>query len=267
MRYQNFLFATLPYHDVQKNVDFLKDNQIGVEIATHDTNWLLNLFKENVTRKLGEDLEKKGIPVRAAGPLFDLNPGSLDPIVRQHTELCFIRAVDLAGSIGSHSIVLPSGFNPLLPEESVEGWRELSLETWERVGVSARKRGVEVAIKNVFDHSPDTLVWLLQSLEGLPFGICIDVGHINVYSTTDVRSWIKSLRGLIREIHLHDNLGTSDDHLALGEGIIDFRSLFKSLMRIDPLPPLTFDMQQEELVNSLKYIDSLDLLGLQLDLL
>ncbi len=267
MGYQNILFATLPYHEVLKNTDFLKANQIGVEIATHDTNWLLNLFKENVTRKLGEDLEKKGIPVRAAGPLFDLNPGSLDHVVRQHTEYCFLRAVDFAGSIDSRALVLPSGFNPLLPEESVEGWRELCLETWERVGVSARKWGIEVAIKNVFDHSPDTLKWLMQSLDGLPFGICLDVGHVNVYSTTDVRSWIKSLKGWIREIHLHDNLGSSDDHLALGDGIIDFRSLFKTLMRIDPLPPLTFDMQREELDRSLKYIDGLDLLGLQLDLL
>jgi sugar phosphate isomerase/epimerase len=260
-------YATLPYQDVLKNIDFLRSNSIGAEIAAHDTNWLLNIFKESASRKLGEDLRDKKIKVRAAGPIFDLNPGSLDHVVRRHTQTCFLRSVDLANSLSARSLVLPSGFNPLLPDESVEGWQELCLETWERVGESARKKGVEVIIKNVFDHSPDIILWLLDALEGLPFGVCLDVGHVNVYSNVEIKTWLGSFKKHLCEIHLHDNLGTSDDHLSIGEGIIDFKSLFRSLIKKDHLPPLTFDMEREEIEKSLSYIDSLDLLGLQLDLL
>ncbi len=265
--HKNIFYVTLPYKEVLKSIDFLRSNSIGVEIAAHDTNWLLNIFKESVTSKLGEDLRGKKIKVRAAGPIFDLNPGSLDHVVRKHTETCFLRAVDLAKSLDAQALVLPSGFNPLLPDESVEGWQELCLETWERVGESARKKGVEIILKNVFDHSPDIILWLLDALEGLPFGACLDVGHVNVYSNVEIKTWLGSFKKHLCEIHLHDNLGTSDDHLPIGEGIIDFKSLFRSLIKKDNLPPFTFDMGREEIVKSLSYIDNLDLLGLQLDLL
>ena len=135
------------------------------------------------------------------------------------------------------------------------------------MGETARKKGIEVVIKNVFDHTPDIILRLLEALEGLPFGICLDVGHVNVYSNVEMHSWLKSFKGHLSEIHLHDNLGTSDDHLALGEGIIDFKSLFERLIKKAPLPHLTFDMERDEITKSLSYIDKLDLLGLQLNLL
>ncbi len=261
------LFATLPYSEVLRNIDFLTTNNVGVEVAAHDTNWLLNVFRQPVARKLGEELRERGIAVMAAGPIFDLNPGSLDHIVRKHTENCFLRAVDLAVSLNTNSIVLPSGFNPLIPEESVEGWRELSLETWEVVGRAARRNGIEIVIKNVFDHTPDIILRLVETLDGLPFGICLDTGHVNVYSNMEVRAWLRSFGSHIREIHLHDNLGTADDHLPVGEGIIDYESLFKSLMKLDSLLPMTFDMEVDDMLKSLKFIDRFDLLGLQLNLL
>ncbi len=261
------LFVTMPYKEVLRNTDFLEGNGVGVEVAAHDTNWLLNIFKETVTGKLAGELRAKNIPVRSAGPIFDLNPGSLDHVVRKHTENCFLRAVDLARSLESDSLVLPSGYNPLLPEESIDGWRELSMETWERVGEAAGRRKVEVLIKNVFDHTPEIILGLLRSLKGLPFGACLDVGHINAYSNLETGTWLKRLDEHIREVHLHDNLGTSDDHIALGEGIVDFRSLFKKLVGKDPLPPLTLDMERGEAEKSLSYIARLDLLGQQLSLL
>jgi len=263
----NILFVTMPYKEVLRNAGFFEDNGVGVEIAAHDTNWLLNIFKESVTGKLAKELRAKNIVVRTAGPIFDLNPGSLDHVVRKHTESCFLKAVNLAKSFESDSLVLPSGFNPLLPEESVEGWRELSLETWERVGEEAGRKKIEVLIKNIFDHTPEIISGLIEALDGFPFKACLDVGHINAYSNIEIGAWLKSLGEHIGEIHLHDNLGTSDDHIALGEGIVDYRSVFKKLLRIDPLPPLTFDMQKGEAIKSLSYIAKLDLFGLQLSLL
>jgi sugar phosphate isomerase/epimerase len=188
-------------------------------------------------------------------------------VIRRHTERCFIRAVDLAGALGADALILPAGFNPLLPAASVEGWRDLSVETWESVGAAAARKGVEVLIKNVFDDTPGILQALLDALEGLPFGACLDVGHIQVYSTVPVAEWIRSFGARRKEVHLHDNLGASDDHMALGEGIIDFPPIFRHLLREDPIPALTFDMQLEDAAKSLSYVARHDLLGLQLNLL
>jgi sugar phosphate isomerase/epimerase len=264
---RNILFATMPYQEVQRNLNFLESNRLGVEIATHDTNWLLNIFKESIARRLGEDIRSRGIIILSSGPIFDMNPGSLDHVVRRHTEDCFVRALDLARSLDAPSLVLPSGFNPLLPDESVEGWKELSIETWIRVGEAARKRGIRVLIKNIFDHSPDIIMQLMEALDGLPFGICLDVGHVNVYSSMPTGKWLRAFGPQLHEIHLHDNLGTSDDHLTMGGGIIDFKSVFRDLTRKYRSIPLTLDMEMTEITKSLDYIDRLDLLGMQLNLL
>jgi len=261
------IFVTLPYPEVQRNAGFLVENALGAEIAAHDTGWLLNIFRVSAARRIGDDLRAKGVRIRASGPIFDLNPGSLDAVIRHHTERCFLRAVDLAAALGADSLVLPTGFNPLLPSESVDGWRELSVETWESVGDAARRKGVELRIKNVFDDTPAILLGLLDTLEGFPVGACLDVGHVQVYSTLPADEWIRVLGPRHREVHLHDNLGASDDHMALGEGVIDLPPIFRRLLREDPIPALTLDMQPDDAVKSLSYIARNDLLGLQLNLL
>ena len=263
----NLFFVTLPYKEVKKSLDFIRTNRLGIEIAAHDTNWLLNIFNASAARKLGIDLEGKGTHVRAAGPIFDMNPGSLDHVVRQHTGSCYLRAVEMARAIGSSSLVVPSGFNPLLPGDSVAGWRELSLDTWIKVGEAARHQKIEILIKNIFDPSPEVILQMLEALRGLPFGFCLDVGHASVYSTIGLRQWLKSTEEWIREVHLHDNLGSSDDHLPLGEGIIDFRSLFTALIRQTRIPPFTLDLETGDALKSLVHIERHDLLGQQLDLL
>ncbi len=69
-------------------------------------------------------------------------------------------------------------------------------------------------------------------------GITLDVAHANLYSAENKSlSTIKKLGKAIGHVHLHDNFwGDSpkaDRHLPIGEGNVDFRSIFKALLKID----------------------------------
>jgi sugar phosphate isomerase/epimerase len=79
------------------------------------------------------------------------------------------------------------------------------------------------------------------------------------FSLEDLSVWLQSLGKHIEQLHLHDNLGTQDDHLALGEGQIDFRLLLKHVKgkKSDP-PIITIEPHREEdLWPSLEYLEGI----------
>ncbi len=66
---------------------------------------------------------------------------------------------------------------------------------------------------------------LLERLADLDLGFTLDVGHAHVNGLLE--AFLE--RGGAIHVHLHDNRGYSDDHLACGEGSIDFKSVMRSL--------------------------------------
>lgn len=61
---------------------------------------------------------------------------------------------------------------------------------------------------------------------------CLDVGHANVTHENNI-DIIRTLKGKLKAIHLHDNDGIVDSHEQLGKGNIDFKRIFKSLKKIN----------------------------------
>lgn len=56
----------------------------------------------------------------------------------------------------------------------------------------------------------------------------IDFGHANTMGK--VNDFIKVLKSA-SHVHIHDNHGKSDEHLAIGEGTIDWNKVSKALIR------------------------------------
>jgi sugar phosphate isomerase/epimerase len=46
-----------------------------------------------------------------------------------------------------------------------------------------------------------------------------------------MEAWFTSLGTSLKAVHLHDNRKTSDDHLPMGEGEIDFELFFQLIKR------------------------------------
>jgi sugar phosphate isomerase/epimerase len=97
---------------------------------------------------------------------------------------------------------------------------------------------------------------LLEQLSSRRVGLCLDCGHLTVFGGAPLAEWLASLGGFIGQLHLHDNLGQKDDHLALGAGRIDFTTLFTFLASNRPCPPVvTLETHQEQdLAPSLAYL-------------
>ena len=60
---------------------------------------------------------------------------------------------------------------------------------------------------------------------------CLDTGHANLFG--DVSEFIEKLRDKLSYIHIHDNFGDEDSHLAVGDGNIDWEKTASLLKRIN----------------------------------
>lgn len=67
-----------------------------------------------------------------------------------------------------------------------------------------------------------------ELIEGIDFRVTFDVGHLNT-TTRDFDSFIETFRERIVHIHLHDNFGKRNEHLALGEGNIPWERVLQRL--------------------------------------
>ena len=59
----------------------------------------------------------------------------------------------------------------------------------------------------------------------------LDVGHAVNWATT--RRLLQPTGDSVFHVHLHDNDGVIDQHLPLGQGIIDYVAVIQSLKRMD----------------------------------
>ena len=74
-------------------------------------------------------------------------------------------------------------------------------------------------------------------------GLCLDVGHANI--TGNLYDLIKKFGPRLYNVHLHDSDGTNDNHLAPGEGTIDWDRFFCGLIQAGYKGPFTFEFPEK----------------------
>ena len=166
---------------------------------------------------------------RAAGvgftvhlPFVDLNIASLVPGVWQLSLERTQRGIDFAQTIGAECGVLHTGLSPLpLPEVVQESKKRL------QEALSQLELGIPVALENLVLSSQDLLQQPAELVEFLSlnphYGFCLDVGHALVeLGPGGWERYYGLLSGRLIHFHLHDNDGSSDQHLVCGEGKVDW---------------------------------------------
>ena len=219
----------------------------------YDTNWICN-WPEDKVSELAHKLWDAEIKVSAHGPIHDLNPGSLDAVIRDYTRHCYFKTLAICSALGAKSLVLHLGINPLLPESALDKWLEGSLRTWTPIVDLAEQLGISIRLENMFLPSPRFLIALKEGLKSNAIKFCFDVSHFSVYGKTPLSEWLNELGADVTEVHLSDTMGKDDEHLALGKGTIDFRRFFRELAARNVHPQFTIEMTSEKFEESLNYL-------------
>lgn len=154
--------------------------------------------------------------------------------VREAAEAEIIRAATAAARLRVRHFVVHPGPEHVRepPPSEVRPKMTNAAQSLGRVARECRALGVSLVLENklphlVLSHMSDIL-WLLGELDESDVGVCLDTGHAHL--SGDLPSVVQKLSGHLRMLHANDNRGQYDDHLAPGEGGIDWPALIRQLV-------------------------------------
>lgn len=214
-------------------LDALHDGVIrGVEIGTPPRHFNpLQLAEISVVR---ERLERSGIAAVSIhapfGGLLDLS----DP--NPHHRHAAIGAVLTAAvalrDLGGSLVVAHVSDVPRHPSD-VESRLAHCAEAIEALGRACRHMRMCLAIESPLPHlvggHPDEFDWILKRVDSR-VSVCLDTGHTTLGGHW--RRFIGVAGPRLRHVHANDHHGRYDDHLAPGDGTIDWREIRDSLREV-----------------------------------
>ncbi len=187
----------------------------------------------------------EGRRITAHLPFMDLVPGSEDPTVAAAALRRLEQAADWALALGAVQVVCHLGFHQWLHPDRPAFARRLA----DNLGPLLERlaeRDCALMLENTFEPDPEPLVRCRNLLS--PFGevgYCLDVGHALCFSTTPLKRWWAALAPHLGELHLHDNDGSGDHHLACGQGAVDWELLRRGLDELERRPIFTLEPHRE----------------------
>ncbi len=206
----------------------------------------LDMAETGFLRRAGAEFGARGLRITQHGPYIGLNPASPDEERRKLTVRRYRTAFEAAEALGAEVIVLHAGYSRRTFGKNIDRWMEYSMKTWPEFVRRAEDSGITIAVENILERRPAPLKRLIEEAGSPAFRLCIDSGHLNVFSEVDFEEWFRTLGPYIAELHLHDNNGKVDEHLPIGEGSIDFVRYFGLLRKYDVRPVYTIEPHSED---------------------
>ena len=237
------VFVHIPYADRNRYLPLVLRDRVNPELYLNTID-LLELDRTELKR-VRDGLSLAGLSCTIHGPYMDLIIGAFDPEIRSITRKRILQSLEVASYLHAKTLVLHPGYTSFKYGEVLEMWLRNCEGLLAEVGPVAGKSGIMFALENTFESSPDVLCTLVDRLDPEVFGHCFDIGHFNVFAHGDLSSWLRRVKWRLVELHLHDNDGKSDQHLAIGEGTADFGSLFSGLAETLDRLVLTVEVHEE----------------------
>jgi len=99
---------------------------------------------------------------------------------------------------------------------------------------------------------------------GYTFDVGHAVGNAHLSEQYTIETWLKALNKDIKIMHIHDMCPMKKDgvpiektHLALGDGIIDWKSFFEMKNHYCPNIPMVLELIEEDIIKSIDYLSTL----------
>jgi sugar phosphate isomerase/epimerase len=251
------VFINMPWRFMGQYIDLILENTINIEIGFGADD--LESYSANAVCDVVGRIREKGSRITVHGPFWDLCSGSIDAEIRKVTLSRLSSLFDLVETIRPEQVVCHTGFDPRHHGGHRREWADNSFSMWESLVRRAEILRVPLVLENVWEQDPELHLELLEKMKSPWFGFCLDVGHQHTFSHTTLDGWLKSTWPYLKEIHLHDNDGSSDAHFPVRSGTIDFDYLFRFLSERKILPVLTMEPHTiEHLYETLAGLSSTD---------
>ncbi len=215
----------------------------------------LGRYAPGVFRRAARAFQGAGRRITLHGPFQDMAPGALDDGVLRASRVRLRQAFRYLPIFRPASVVCHLGYESRHYRWDQERWLARSVATWKELAALAAADGVTVMLENVYETEPELFLEVLGRVRAPNLKVCFDVGHLLALSTGDFPRWLEALAPVIGQLHLHDNHGDHDAHLALGTGQVPLKETLDYLAGRGRRPLITLEPHQEgSLGPSLEYL-------------
>ncbi|MCR4648755.1 MAG: sugar phosphate isomerase/epimerase [Lachnospiraceae bacterium] len=188
------------------------------------------------------------------GDFFDVYVFSNDDEIAEISKKRIYQSMEVAKSIGAGKVVFHTNINSAIAKDVYfERWVE-SNESCFR-DVCSDYPEITVLMENMFDYDSRALYELSKKMEDVEnFGICLDYAHAFL-SKEKPGEWVLKLKKYIKHVHINDNDGEFDLHLAVGSGKIDWDEFKKYRDEYFPDATILIEVNGiEKIKDSIKYL-------------
>ena len=235
----DLLCAHVPYPMLVANLDQVLEKRLNPEVFLPGE--VLDTLIPEELQSVAEALTAGGLRCTIHAPFMDLNPGSVEPLIREATLRRFQQVLDAAAILKPAVVVMHPGYDRWRYGEQQDQWLRHAIATFRRVLEWSEPVGCTIAVENIFEEEPATLKALLEAVDHPRLRHCFDVGHWNLFGKVPLEEWFAELGSSIAEVHVHDNYGRRDDHAPIGEGNIDFPNYFELMRQYAPAAVYTIE--------------------------
>jgi len=200
-------------------------------------------------------IKKYGLTITQAHGLFPsyavANPDFLDYAIELHKKTLL-----LCQYAGCPRVVI-HGISRRMHETDItdDDVKTLNYKLYTALIPTAKQTGVTVLLENLFAttnnrryagvcSNPYDAIEYIDTLNQMAkeecFGLCFDVGHLNIIHGSLV-DYVKKLGTRIKALHIHDNDMNDDEHLAPYSGSVRWMDFYMALKEIGYTGDLSFE--------------------------
>lgn len=153
--------------------------------------------------------------------------------IRETVKELIRESIVFASQIQASYVVVHPGFNRCRLFDKART-KQLAMESLLELLEFNKQYGMLLLIENVGTNGSSlyTPEEFSTFLNGMPpeIGYLVDIGHAYV-NHWDIDKLLLEVKDRLYAVHLHDNHGTADEHLPIGDGTTDWNSVFETLKK------------------------------------
>ena len=211
-------------------------------------------YRYSELRETIQKLLDQGVGIGLHAPWRDLAIASPYRDIREASLRIIARSIEPVLEIGKllYIVVHPTTHQRVEIAENRKDILESFKESLVKLSKLVEGRSPVILVENLsrgFGGDLTSIVDVVASLNNVKVGICLDVGHLATYYKRyvegsgyyssfndyldDVVTALSSLNNQVPLVHLHDIDGSSE-HLLPGEGVLDFKHIYKKIWVLKP---------------------------------
>jgi len=207
--------------------------EAGFQFVELLNEWPNRLTAEN-WRTFKEVLDSCGLGLTLHAPFSDINIASFNERIRRASLEEVLESVRIGALMDALVVTIHPGHCSPISVKNRGAYLKIHRKSLEEIGRFSEEYGVTVGVENMPKFpilDAGTVERLLELVDGVDVGITFDVGHLNT-TERDFKGFIDAFGERIVHVHLHDNRGERDEHLAPGRGNVPWKEFYPKLPKV-----------------------------------